>query len=276
MFDYQLLAGFLFFVLFFYMTYRLFRFGPVNMWIPGGKKRNRRQRDDEKRRMKANVFRRMNGEKLPPTHPKGSDEERLQAEEDEKLIAAEDEKFRKAKKALRGAIGTGLDQFIQNAGAELRMHTDHENQLKLIIQKPALLDTYSDSDLDNLRVRLQTELKGLDDEATNGGPLVTANNQAFEGLANAMVGEFIHNRQLVLTLVLANQKRRTSPQPSLTGPSRRKQLSDEIQELITERNDTVQTLSARNASQDEIKQMENIYNDAIQRKQTELRKLLAP
>ena len=91
-----------------------------------------------------------------------------------------------------------------------------------------------------------------------------------------MAGEFIHNRRLVLNLIVANQKRRTSPQQPLTGPSRRKQLSDEIQELITERNDTIQNLNQRSASQDEIKQMENIYNDAIQRKQSELRKLMAP
>jgi hypothetical protein len=276
-FDYAVLAVVIVFVLFFYMTYRLFRFGPVNMWLPGGKKRHRRQREAENRRIKANVLRKMKGQKLPATAPKGSAEALRQAEEDEKLIAAEDKKFRKAKKVLSSALGTGLDEVLQNLGGELKTYTDHENKLKLIIQNPAILDTYSDADLDNLRIRLQTELNGLDEaEAINGGKLVTANHEVLEGLANSMAGELIHNRQLVMNLVLANQKRRTSPQQPLIGPGRRKQLSDEIQELITERNDTVQNLNRRNATQDEIKQMENIYDDAIQRKQLELRKLMAP
>jgi len=205
-----------------------------------------------------------------------AEEERRQAQEDEKLIAEEEEKFRKAKKALWGAFGKGLDEVFQNVGRELQNHAEYESNLKLIIQNPAILDTYSDSDLDNLRIRLQTELNGHDAEAINGGQLVTANHEALEGLMNAMAEEVIHNRRLVLNLIVANQKRRTIPQQQLTGPSRRKQLSDEIQELITERNDTIQNLNQRSASQDEIKQMENIYNDAIQRKQSELRKLMAP
>ena len=141
-FDYAFLTIVIVFVLFFYMTYRLFRFGPVNMWLPGGKKRHRSQRDDEKRRIKADAYRRMNGEKLPSRAPKGTEEARRQAEEDEKLLAVEEEKFRKSKKALWGAIGTGVDEFIQNAGNELKIHTDHENKLKLIIKNPAILDTY--------------------------------------------------------------------------------------------------------------------------------------
>jgi hypothetical protein len=86
----------------------------------------------------------------------------------------------------------------------------------------------------------------------------------------------LHKKRLLLRLVKANQERRSRPaekQPA-TASDRRKQVLAEIQELMAEKTDTIKQMRARDASDEEIHQFENIYDDTIQKKQFQLRKIL--
>ena len=172
----------------------------------------------------------------------------------------------------KGDFWTDLEKAVTKAGEEVSRARDQEKKLRSIISDPSILDIYSEAELENLRITTESEIdtysKAQQDSQNMSVP------DALHAVGNRWYEDALHPRRTVVNLVIANQQRRSKPHQPVTAADRRQQLANEITDLIGERDDIIRGLSQRNAPQEEIKQMENMYNDAIQKKQAELRSLL--
>lgn len=199
-----------------------------------------------------------------------------QAEEDKRIIREHEEERKKKKKELWHAIGADLAALGQGTVNLLGTLKEKEVQLQRMVSDPTALDGLSDVELEHLRITTESEILKYGASTEAGQDLIPTPTSGTDALVVSFGADILHKKRLLLRLVKANQERRSRPaeeQPP-TSSDRRKQVLEELQELMVEKADTIKQMQARDASDEEIRQLENLYDDGIQRKQLQLRKIL--
>lgn len=205
---------------------------------------------------------------------KAAEERRRQAEEEERLIREYDEERKRDRKELWSALGAALASGLNEIGEQVNQHIGtlqaEEEKLQRILKDPNGLDGLSDVELEHLRITTESDIAYYESDSKKPVP------GAAQGMMDLIVHENLHNRRLLLRLIEANQLRRNKPQPKepTTAAERRRQLSADIQDLMEEKAEMIKQMTQRNADEDEIMQFENMYDDAIKKKQFQLRKIL--
>jgi len=206
---------------------------------------------------------------------KAAEEKRRQAEEEERLIREYDEERKRERKELWSTLGSALASGLNEIGGQLTEHIGtlqaEEDKLQRILKDPNGLDGLSDVELEHLRITTESDIAYYESDSKK---LISPGTAP--GVMDVVVYENLHNRRLLLRLIEANQQRRNKPQPKepATAAERRRQLSADIQDLMEEKAEMIKQMRQRNADEDEIMQFENMYDDAIRKKQFQLRKIL--
>ncbi len=214
-----------------------------------------------------------------------AEDRRRRDEEDERLIREYDEDRRRGRNELLrviggaassalGELGIATSSILVEIGSAL---TDYAVEVQAerakidrMLKDPNGLDELSDTQLEHLRITTESDI------AYYESLLKELRKDGSYDVEDFLVHNTVHEKRLLFKLIEANQARRKRPQlkESKTAAERRKELSADIQELMTEKADTIKQLTESGASEEEVMQLENIYDDAINRKQFHLRKIM--
>jgi hypothetical protein len=210
---------------------------------------------------------------------KRTEEARLQEEEEERKFQEAEERWKQDRREAWKGLGRIFLEGVKITGDAIQQqitaaNLEHE-RLEKMLTDPTALDPFSDVELEHLRLTTESEIAGygtVPPQASEALMTLSDSNDAM----NILAAEELRNKKLLLNLIAANQQRRNQPKPvqPQTLSERRQNLLNDIEDLLREKAETVKRMTDRNASEEEIKRFENIYDDSIQRKETKLRKLL--